>query len=101
MLNGHNSTIDKIKSQYHLDDLWYLEVVAVHPALQSRGLGGKVIAWILDYIQDESIVLECTAESNIKFYEKFGFHVVEEVTLADEKGVVKCWMMLREATRKE
>lgn len=97
-MEAHKNAIDRIKAQHHTN-VWYLEVVAVHPSLQSRGLGAKAMQWVLDYIGHETIVLECTSESNIKFYERFGFRVVEEVSLADEDGAVKCWVMLREGTQ--
>lgn len=100
LMNAHNNAIDKIKAQ-HVQNVWYLEVVAVHPSLQSRGLGAKVMQWILDFIEHDAIMLECTSESNMNFYKRFGFRVVEEVSLEDEDGAVKCWMMLREGTQKE
>ncbi|KAF9886872.1 hypothetical protein FE257_010995 [Aspergillus nanangensis] len=101
MMNSHKLMMDRIKSIHHLDNVWYLEVLAVHPSLQSRGLGGKAMNWLLDYINHEPLVLECTSEKNIGFYEALGFRVVEEVNLADNEGAVKCWIMLRDARRKE
>jgi ribosomal protein S18 acetylase RimI-like enzyme len=92
----------KLRSRYEDTRLWYLEVVAVHPSLQSRGLGGSVMRWIIEYTQNQPIVLECTRESNVPFYERYGFKVVEEVELTDEPqpqesgGTVKYWVMVRE-----
>lgn len=56
--------------------------------------------WLLDSIGDSPIVLECTARSNISFYQRFGFEVIEEMELIDEAATEKhdrttCWLMLR------
>ncbi|KAJ6015489.1 hypothetical protein N7540_010080 [Penicillium herquei] len=75
--------------------LWYLEVIAVHPSLQSRGIGGKVMRWILEHVEDQPIYLECTRRENIGFYESFGFEVVDEVELGDEEQKVSYWVMIR------
>ena len=90
-----------ITTRYNIQDPWYLEVVAVHPFLQGRGLGKVMMERILDYVGHAPIVLECTAERNVGFYTTFGFEVVEKVELADSGGSVSCWFMLRRATQME
>ncbi|KAJ5681855.1 Acyl-CoA N-acyltransferase [Penicillium maclennaniae] len=86
-----------LQNQYSEKKLWYLEVIAVHPALQSRGLGGGVMRWIMESVGDQPIYLECTARGNVPFYEAFGFRVVEEVELIDDDDVEKLvyWVMVR------
>lgn len=66
----------------------------MHPALQSRGVGGGVMKWILEHVEHDPVYLECTRQENIKFYESFGFRVVEEVELADDDAKVKYWVMI-------
>ncbi|KAL6230958.1 hypothetical protein BDW75DRAFT_234007 [Aspergillus navahoensis] len=100
MMNSHDTVIDRIKKLDRLHDLWYLEVVAVHPALQGRSLGKKAMASVLDYVNHDPIVLECTSESNIPFYQKLGFKVVEEVELIEDGEAVRLWFMLRQASGK-
>lgn len=51
--------------------------------------------WVLSYTENEPIVLECTTERNIRFYESLGFKVVEEVSLTDSDETGKLWVMLR------
>lgn len=75
--------------------MWYLEVIAVHPCLQSRGIGGGVMMCILEHVGDQPIYLECTRQENIGFYESFGFQVVGEVELQDEEQNLKFWAMIR------
>lgn len=75
--------------------LWYVEVIAVNPACQGRGLGSKMMEAVLRWIQDEPVFLECTDKSNVGFYEKFGFRVVDEAELRDGDDVTKSWIMIR------
>lgn len=98
--NAHDASVRLLSSKHQLNDPWYLEAVAVHPSLQSRGLGGKTLRWILEYIGDSPIFLECTRRDNIGFYESFGFQVAEEVELVDDEGPrstggVRYWVMVR------
>ncbi|CAL5873660.1 uncharacterized protein PFLUO_LOCUS7942 [Penicillium psychrofluorescens] len=101
LLGAHETSLLSLQTKYPRRRLWYLEVVAVHPALQSRGVGGGVIKWILEHIEHDSVYLECTRQENIKFYESFGFRVVEEVELADDEAKVKYWVMIRSEERDE
>ncbi|KAL2808278.1 GNAT family N-acetyltransferase [Aspergillus granulosus] len=94
----HQDAMARIKKQYKVQDLWYLEVVAVHPTLQGRGLGKKAMIAVLDFIQDEAITLECTSENTIGFYQSLGFEVAEEVELIDGDEAVKIWFMLRQTS---
>lgn len=75
--------MELLELKYHLKKFWYLETLAVHPLLQSWGLGGNVLRWILEYIENAPIFLECARRENIGFYESYGFEVVEKVELAD------------------
>lgn len=100
MSQAHEASVKLLKSKYHLKKLWYLEILAVHPLLQSRGLGGNVLRWILEYIGNAPIFLECARRENIGFYESHGFEVVEKVELADDEifGTgerVYYWVMVR------
>lgn len=81
---------------------WYLEVIAVHPNAQGHGLGGKLMRWMLEMIGDEAdCILECTDESNMPFYEKYGFQLLEVTELRDESDpdhLVKEFIMMRRGT---
>ncbi|OJI89134.1 hypothetical protein ASPTUDRAFT_206115 [Aspergillus tubingensis CBS 134.48] len=101
MMKSHDDTIARVKKLRRLSDLWYLEVVAVHPSLQGRSLGKKAMTWVLDHIKHEPLLLECTSESNIPFYQKLGFEVVEEVELMEGGEAVKLWFMLRQVSKSE
>ncbi|KAJ5145129.1 Acyl-CoA N-acyltransferase [Penicillium atrosanguineum] len=97
LMAANRSSAQALQKQYSKQKLWYLEVIAVHPALQSRGLGGGVMRWILERVGEQPIYLECTARENVSFYEAFGFRVVEEVELMDDDDGEKLfyWVMIR------
>ncbi|KAF5861112.1 hypothetical protein ETB97_000623 [Aspergillus alliaceus] len=101
LLDTHDRSMDMINDRYHVKDLRYLEVIAVHPSLQGRGLGKIAMNGILEYVDHQSIVLECTAEQNVGFYAALGFEVIEKVNLADGGEAVDCWVMLRKAAQKK
>lgn len=99
-MSRHTSGKKLLQARY--PGLWYLEVIAVHPLLQSRGLGGGVMRAILEQVAGSPIFLECTRQETIRFYEGFGFKTIEDVELtdtplhADEDGKLKYWVMVRE-----
>ena len=41
--------------------------------------------WVVEQIRDTLCYLECTNSTNIPFYKKYGFELVEEIKLEDEK----------------
>lgn len=95
----HEKLLHSLQQKYE-QRLWYLEVIAVHPSLQSRGIGRKVMQCILEHAKGEPIYLECTQEENLGFYKKLGFSVIEEIVLSDddcndEDATVKYWAMIR------
>ncbi|KAE8155085.1 hypothetical protein BDV25DRAFT_135129 [Aspergillus avenaceus] len=100
MTNAHSAAMRSIESRYGIDNLWYLEVVAVDPSRQGCGIGRLAMARILDQAGNNPMVLECTAERNLRFYVSLGFVVVEEMGLVDEPDIVKLWVMLRQAKHK-
>lgn len=42
-MDAHERVVTNVKDTYRISDLWYLEVIAVHPYLQGRGLGKKAL----------------------------------------------------------
>ncbi|KAJ5375633.1 hypothetical protein N7517_007639 [Penicillium concentricum] len=100
LMSRHTPGKRHLQARY--SKLWYLEVIAVHPSLQSRGLGGSVMRAILEKVGGNPIFLECTRQENISFYEVFGFKLIEEVDLTDtpahieEDGKLKYWVMVHE-----
>jgi ribosomal protein S18 acetylase RimI-like enzyme len=100
-MDAHERVVTNVQDTYRIPDLWYLEVIAVHPCLQGRGLGRKALRSVLDHTNDEPVILECTNGDNVAFYERLGFKVVEEVELVEDGEGVKLWFMLRQGLRKQ
>lgn len=100
-MDAHEWVVTNIKDTYRISDLWYLEVIAVHPYLQGCGLGKKALRSVLDHTNNEPIILECTKEDNVVVYERLGFKVVEEVELVQDGAGVKLWFMLQQGQQKQ
>ena len=73
---------------------WYLQTLAVHPDRQRQGVGGFLISPTLRRADREAlpVYLETTKEANIAYYRRFGFEVVEELTVG---GTLRVWTMIR------
>jgi GNAT superfamily N-acetyltransferase len=62
---------------------YYLGVLGTDPPSQGQGLGSRVLAPVLEQCDRDGVgaFLESSKESNIAFYSRHGFRVVEEVRL--------------------
>ncbi len=74
----------------------YLFLIGVNPDQKGKGLGGKILLDGIERAEKENtaLYLETSKVDLIPFYEKFGFHVCEEVELAP--NAPKIWTMLRD-----
>jgi GNAT superfamily N-acetyltransferase len=61
-------------------DAWYLDVLGVDPARQGEGIGSALIRSGLERASADGAdaFLETSVPSNVAYYERFGFRVVEE-----------------------
>lgn len=75
---------------------WYLEVLSVEPARQRRGYGSALLAPGLERCDAEGTpaYLETQREANVPYYRRFGFELLEEVTIP---GGPPLWTMWRPA----
>ena len=76
---------------------WYLAILATPFKHRGAGYGGRLLKQQLELCDQEQIpaYLECSTPENIRFYEKFGFTVQQEISLDDSPPL---WTMLREST---
>lgn len=84
------------------ESIWYLEAIAIDPAYQGQGVGKVLMNALLERIGADDCVLECTAESTIPFYERFGFRTVQVVELVDEVDAnrqTNLWVMKRSGSK--
>lgn len=74
---------------------WYLAAIGTRPPHQRKGIGSSLLIPILRQC-DESLLpayLESSNETNIPFYENYGFRVTGELAVP---GGPTLWAMLRE-----
>ena len=78
-----------------------MEVVAVDPLYQGRGVGSMICRHVLEKCDPAAVIyLESSKESNVRFYEKLGFSQEDTILLEDkcEKGdkeVTSLWLMVK------
>ncbi|TFG20171.1 MAG: N-acetyltransferase [Promethearchaeota archaeon] len=59
----------------------YLLTLGIHPDFQRQGHGFNLVKSMLDALPNEiPVYLETGTEGNVKFYEKLGFEVINEIT---------------------
>ena len=87
------STIEKVHPRR---PHWYLAVLGTDPDHQGKGVGGALMAPVLERCDADGLAayLESSKESNIGYYERFGFRVERELPLG--KGAPSVWPMWRE-----
>ncbi|MCY3636954.1 MAG: GNAT family N-acetyltransferase [bacterium] len=64
---------------------WYLSVLGTSPDQQSKGLGSRVLAPMLERCDRNGVLayLESTNPANVGFYRRHGFESIDEFYLAD------------------
>lgn len=81
-----------------LPDCWQLGVLGTHPARQGEGLGSSVVTPLLEVADADGLPvhLETAIETNIGFYQRFGFEVLRVLDVPDGPRI---WEMWREPDR--
>jgi ribosomal protein S18 acetylase RimI-like enzyme len=82
-----------LRDHHPVDRHWYLGTLGVEPALSGRGVGTELLsAWLRLVDADLApAYLETDTAGNIRFYERAGFDVVEEIWILG----VRIWTMRR------
>ncbi|SEG90687.1 Acetyltransferase (GNAT) family protein [Thermomonospora echinospora] len=89
-------TLTAIEKQHPAEPHWYLSVIGTDPAAQGNGLGGRLLESRLSRCDEEGLpaYLESSKESNVPFYEKYGFRVTR--TIRPPGGCPPVWAMWRD-----
>ncbi len=90
-------SIEEEKKNLNLGPHIYLAIIGVSQEFQGKGYGGKLLRAIVEKaeIEKKPIYLETQIESNVKLYEKYGFHVVKKINLPVLN--LPMWIMVRDA----
>ncbi|MEH6582499.1 MAG: GNAT family N-acetyltransferase [Halioglobus sp.] len=91
---GVDEGIAKYKPQ---EPHYYLFAIGARSNQQGKGVGGKLMIAGLERADQAGMpsYLESSKESNVSFYRRFGFEVIEKVV--PTKGCPPFWLMWREA----
>lgn len=73
---------------------WYVYVLGVDPGLAGRGFGGALLRHVIARADEAAVPahLETTNPKNLTLYRKFGFEVVEELSIG---AAPPAWVMTR------
>jgi len=83
---GRAIELGQTMRRHHLrEPHWYLAILGTVPEAQGRGIGSAMIRPILDLCDEQRrpAYLESSKESNIPFYQRQGFEVVDEIRIED------------------
>lgn len=100
LLTGQNrrtglALLSAVEKHHPREPHWYLPVLGVDPICQGQGLGGALLSHRISSCDTngEPIYLETQKPDNVPYYERFGFHVIREVSVPKSPTV---WLMWRE-----
>jgi GNAT superfamily N-acetyltransferase len=82
--------------RHHPEELhFYLSVVGTNPELQGRGIASALLAPVLERCDAQTMpaFLECSKESNVRFYSHHGFVLTERIDLPEGPPL---WLMWRQ-----
>ena len=84
---------DAVERSHPDEPHWYLGLLAVDPSRQGRGIGGALLAPMLDRCDEDLLgaYLETQKFENLAFYERFGFVVQREIRIGDSPTVWTMW----------
>jgi GNAT superfamily N-acetyltransferase len=85
----------ELMSRHHLrEPHWYLAVLGTDPSAQRTGLASAILQPVLERCDRERVpaYLESSKATNIPFYNKHGFEVVDELRIP---GGPSLWPMIR------
>lgn len=73
---------------------WHVDPIGVLPELQGQGIGKKLMAHYCEHVDSQNMAAyhETDQQQNVRFYEKFGFKVIETEPIL---GITN-WFLWRE-----
>jgi ribosomal protein S18 acetylase RimI-like enzyme len=88
--------LQRVEREHPKESHWYLAVLGTDPDHQGKGIGAAVLDPVLERCDAEGLpaFLESSKESNIPYYERFGFRVMQELKVG--KSAPSVWQMWRD-----
>jgi ribosomal protein S18 acetylase RimI-like enzyme len=94
-------TIQRAMNRHHpkIEVHWYLFLIGVQPRFQGKGIGSRLLHAGLTRVDAKAhaAFLETSVETNVPFYARYGFEVVDIYDIAP--GSPPTWAMWRPAQR--
>ncbi|WP_026414594.1 GNAT family N-acetyltransferase [Actinomadura oligospora] len=89
--------LGRVESHHPKEPHWYLAFLGTDPKAQGHGLGTTLMRSRLERCDEARTpaYLESSKESNVPYYEKFGFRVTRELRLPGD-GAPPVWLMWRD-----
>lgn len=89
--------LSRVESHHPEEPHWYLAFLGTDPQAQGKGLGTVLMRSRLDRCDEARMpaYLESSKESNVPYYEKFGFKVTRELRMPGN-GAPPVWLMWRD-----
>lgn len=90
------AVLSGIEKAHPTEPHWYLAVLGTDPAHQGEGIGGALQQVVLERCDREGLpaYLESSKQSNVPYYERFGWRVTSELTLP--RGGPTLYLMWRD-----
>ncbi|HEX2947054.1 MAG TPA: GNAT family N-acetyltransferase [Clostridia bacterium] len=87
-------SLGRFQSQTIPGPHWYLTAIGVKPEDQGKGIGGCLLRELIGIVNKDGrpIYLETETVKNVRLYKKYGFEVVNEITM--EKHNLKYYLMI-------
>jgi GNAT superfamily N-acetyltransferase len=100
LLTGRNRVtgirlLSAVEDEHPSEPHWYLALLGVDPSLQGHGYGRALLQPVLTKCDTriEPAYLETQKPENLPFYERFGFRVLNEISVPGSPPV---WLMWRD-----
>ena len=83
------SILEQMGSHHTPEPHWYLAVIGVDPAQQSKGIGSELLQYALAPCDEQGLFayLESSNPANVPFYQRHGFEVVAEIQVGSSPTV--------------
>jgi ribosomal protein S18 acetylase RimI-like enzyme len=85
--------LGELEKSHPTEPHWYLAILGTDPSAQGRGLGSALLTSRLSRCDAERLpaYLESSKDSNVPYYERFGFRVTGELRLPGGPPVWPMW----------
>jgi GNAT superfamily N-acetyltransferase len=92
--SARSAQLFEMLDEHHPEEpCWYLAFMGVDPKAQGQGIGSGLLAAVLSAADRDQApaYLEASCPENRQLYERHGFRMVRELTVADSPAIYAMW----------